>query len=127
MNKSKQIKGKAAYEAGLAAEKMIGQYYASYGYKILEYRYKTQYGEIDIITYKNSCLIFIEVKSRKNITLEDNPISKKQWTRLQNTATEYLANNSTKLNNPEIRFDVALTDHIGNIKIIKNAHSFDEW
>ncbi len=41
-------------------------YLQNHGYEILKTRYKTKFGEIDIIAEADNVLCFIEVKARKN-------------------------------------------------------------
>lgn len=47
-------------------EKLARAYLFKKGYRILEQNYKVSFGEIDIIAEKNSCICFVEVKSRKS-------------------------------------------------------------
>lgn len=57
------------YAKGVMAEERARSYLRESGYKILETRYKTKFGEIDIIAEKGAVLCFVEVKIRQ--TLED--------------------------------------------------------
>jgi len=54
------------YQSGHEAEKSAAQYLEAVGHKIKDMNWKTRYCEIDIITEKNGCVFFVEVKSRKN-------------------------------------------------------------
>ena len=38
------------------------------GYKIIQRNYRSSYGEIDIIAWHDRILVFIEVKTRTNLT-----------------------------------------------------------
>lgn len=73
---------------GLAGEYIALLYLLCKGYSILYHRYQCKAGEIDIIAQKRQLLIFVEVKTRRNlkhIPLHDI-ISTQQQKRIQNTA-----------------------------------------
>ena len=100
--------------------------YQKSGYKIISTRYKSKYGEIDIIAAKESGVIFkkmtslafVEVKFRQSEELIENILRKNQIIRIKNTAEIFLSENS-EFNDCDISFDFAL--QIKNkIKIYKN-------
>ena len=47
------------YQIGLNAEIITSNYLKNKGYSILKHRYKTIYGEIDLIASKDDLLIFV--------------------------------------------------------------------
>lgn len=47
-------------------EKVAESYLLDTGYKILDMNYNTKYGEIDVVAFKDSTIVFVEVKFRKN-------------------------------------------------------------
>lgn len=55
-----------AYKAGLLAEMLAAAYLMLKGYKILAQRYKSPFGEIDLVARKGKVLVAVEVKFRKN-------------------------------------------------------------
>lgn len=118
MPPSKQKK-KQAYARGVFSEKMAALFLRAKGYKILAQRYRTPYGEIDLIAKKNNCLIFVEVKARK--TLEDGlySILPRQQERIIAAAEIWLAEKNSEFE--ECRFDVVLLTPKGLPTHIKNA------
>lgn len=54
------------YTTGKEGERKALQYLQQRGIKIAETNFRSRQGEIDIIGYDKSCLIFVEVKYRKN-------------------------------------------------------------
>ena len=56
------------YDRGLWAENVAKIYLTFKGYRILQSRFKSPVGEIDIIAKKKNAIIFIEVKARKTET-----------------------------------------------------------
>ena len=55
-----------AERAGKLAELLICLRYFFYGYRLLHWRHRTAFGEIDLIMKRGAHLCFIEVKYRKN-------------------------------------------------------------
>ena len=58
-----------AFRLGLSAESRAAAYLMAKGYRILAKRFRTPYGEIDIIARRRNLLAFVEVKARA--TLDD--------------------------------------------------------
>lgn len=52
---------------GIIGEKIAQKYLKDKGYEILETNFYTKKGEIDIISMKENCIIFVEVKTRNNL------------------------------------------------------------
>src|ERR1700728_699472 len=59
----------AAFQTGLSAEARAAAWLMAKGYRILAKRFRTPYGEIDIVARRRNLLAFIEVKARA--TLDD--------------------------------------------------------
>ena len=110
---------KTNHAAGVDAEDLASAHLKANGYKILEKRFKTKHGEVDIIARKPKELAFIEVKKRKNFGFDD-PISPTQKKRIANAALQYLAENE-ELNELEMRFDSIFIDAHNNIEHITDA------
>ena len=92
---------------GSEYEKIAGNYLKMHGIKILEYNYRIRQGEIDIIGLDEQCLVFFEVKYRKNNHL-GNPLEAvtiKKQQQISKVALFYI-NSHSYLLNKEIRFDV---------------------
>lgn len=51
---------------GEKGEQLAAEYLNQNGYKILKRRFRTRIGEIDIIAKDKDCLVFVEVKTRRN-------------------------------------------------------------
>ncbi len=119
------------HKNGLIGEEKAKRFIYKKGYKILQERYKTHYGEIDIIaqqpylrqnilkngfsfkSYKKR-LVFIEVKSRKNDELIESILRNSQIQRIKNSALYFLAQNP-EYENHDIRFDFILINKCGEI------------
>ena len=57
-----------SHQIGLEMEKLAARYLEYKGYTVLERRYKSRFGEVDLIAEQKDLLIFVEVKYRTNLT-----------------------------------------------------------
>ena len=113
-------KGSMSYHAGLAAEGHIAQDYAWRGFALARQRWRGKSGEIDLIVRDGDGLIFVEVKQSRDFERAALALGAAQMRRLYRNAEEYLG---TQPNGSltEVRFDVALVNGHGEMKIIENA------
>lgn len=95
------------------------------GYAILARRYRTRFGEIDIVAQDGATLVFVEVKARRSDRYGSAAESVTPWKqrRLAAMALDYMGR-VNHLDDP-CRFDVVAIDGIGSdgvsIRHIKNA------
>ena len=113
-------KGSMSYHADLAAEGRIAQDYARRGFALARQRWRGKSGEIDLIVRDGDGLIFVEVKQSRDFERAALALGAAQMRRLYRSAEEYLG---TQPNGSltEVRFDVALVNGHGEMKIIENA------
>jgi len=103
--KKNNFLGKNNHFFGIYAEKLAMIYLFLKGYKILAWRYKTPFGEIDIIAKKNNFLIFIEVKSTKNKNLNIEIALRKEQINRMFRATNYFTKTNKQLQKMPHRLD----------------------
>ena len=108
------------YHAGLAAEDMVLRSYQSAGYTLRARRFRGLRGEIDLVLGQGEAVIFVEVKKSKNFEGAIARIGPGQIARIYNTANEYLGTQPMGLLT-EARFDVALVNSYGEVKVLENA------
>ena len=77
------------------------------GYRILARRFKTPYGEIDIIAKKKNVIVFVEVKARKTMDKCFVAITQKQLHHIQNASEMYISIKQ-QFANCDRRYDVIL-------------------
>jgi putative endonuclease len=53
-------------DVGAIGEKLAVDYLKKHGYKIIERNFRCREGEIDIIARKGECLVFVEVRTKRN-------------------------------------------------------------
>jgi len=80
----------AAFQTGLSAEARAAAYLMAKGYRILAKRYRTPYGEIDIVARRRNLLAFIEVKARASLDEAAYAVTPRQQARIINAAQAWL-------------------------------------
>lgn len=101
------------------------------GYAILATRYRTRFGEIDIVARDGEVMVFVEVKARRTnrrgAAAEQIPFWKRR--RIAAMALNYLAW-AGKVHH-RCRFDVVAIDDAGTgreeVKVITNAFQPGDW
>jgi putative endonuclease len=96
------------------------------GYAILERRYRTRYGEIDIVARDGDCTVFVEVKTRDGSDFGDGAEAVTPWKqrRIARLAVDFLARH--RLHDRRCRFDVVAVDvSAGTAKVDIYTHAFD--
>ena len=97
-----------AWRFGLGAELRAKWVLRLKGYRILETRFKTPVGEIDLIARKGRLLVFVEVKGRST-KITETPVTRHQMRRITNASALYMQSNET-LSSFDVRYDVILIE-----------------
>jgi putative endonuclease len=96
-----------AFKAGISAESRAAMLLIAKGFRILDRRWRSPVGEIDIIARRRSLLIFVEVKARATIDDAAWSVTDRQRVRIIQAAQAWLARN-TDDRIRDIRFDAVL-------------------
>jgi putative endonuclease len=108
---------------GQKGEELAANFLKKKGYRIVEQNFRVSFGEIDIIAWDRETLVFIEVKTRKNIryAMPFEAVNSHKIKKLSDTALFYLK----KFKHiPPARFDVLTIDYESGkpcIELIRNA------
>lgn len=113
-----------SHELGRIGENIIADYITKLGYKVVERNFECNQGEIDIIAKDKEELVFIEVKTRTDISYGEasEAVTNTKKRHLINSIKYYIY--KQKLENQPIRIDVAkVYINKGKVKInyIKQA------
>ncbi len=98
---------KRRYTFGHTGEAVARLFLAIKGYRLVAHNYKTYFGEIDIIARDRSRIIFIEVKTRMDISDIEMILRKKQVARIKRAA-EFFLSRYRKYEVLDTRFDLIL-------------------
>lgn len=96
-----------SHELGRIGENIIADYITKLGYKVVERNFACNQGEIDIIAKDKEELVFIEVKTRTDISYGEasEAVTDTKKRHLINSIKYYIY--KQKLENQPIRIDVA--------------------
>ena len=97
---------RARQEFGLHGEDLACEELAKRGYAILERRYRTRAGELDVVARQGEWFVFIEVKARRDRSFGDpeEAVTLQKQQKMVCMATDYLTRHG--LNDVPCRFDV---------------------
>lgn len=101
-----------AERAGRKGEDIAALYLQLKGYRILQRRYRSLYGEVDLIAQKGRVIIFIEVKHRRNLEDGLESVTDFQTHRIMDAADVYMNkfhDRRPDALNFETRFDIIIT------------------
>ncbi|GJL85028.1 MAG: UPF0102 protein [Micavibrio sp.] len=106
---AKKTKKQKAYDRGLWAESLAAMFLMLKGCRILERRYKTPVGEIDLIAKRGKTLLMVEVKARAGLDEALEAVDLKTQKRIEKATLIFLSKHPHYVDYT-IRFDViALT------------------
>ena len=97
----------AAFRTGLSAESRAAAYLMAKGYRILAKRFRTPYGEIDIVAKRRNLVAFVEVKARATLDDAAFAVTPRQQGRIIDAAQAWLVAHPEHANF-ELRFDAML-------------------
>jgi len=116
-------------EAGKWGEARAAEELQRLGYAVLARRYRTRFGEIDIVARDGRTLVFVEVKARATARYGSAAESIPGWKRrrIASMALDYLGR--TGCQDDPCRFDVVAIDGLGSphvtVRVIKDAFISD--
>ena len=112
---------------GNQGEKRASAYLESKGFEIIERNWRTNRGELDIIAVKNDILVFVEVKTLPNGTLDmiQRELNYQKRQRIIKTSKRFLLKHR-EYNNSYVRFDVIVIDMPGLEPVYHIENAFSE-
>jgi putative endonuclease len=96
-----------AFRLGLSAESRAAMFLIAKAYRIIARRWKTPFGEVDIVARRRRTLVFAEVKARDTIDDAAEAVTERTKRRIIAAAELWLAHHPNDAN-CDIRFDVIL-------------------
>lgn len=111
---------KKTHDTGIMAEGAAELFLRAKGFQILQRRYKTPVGEIDLIAIDDQYLVFVEVKARQSVDEAMHSITPKMRERINAAAGHFMAVNPTYAQYP-CRVDVMAVKLPFTIQHLENA------
>jgi putative endonuclease len=96
-----------AFRLGLSAESRAALFLIAKTYRILARRWKTPFGEIDIVARRRGVVVFVEVKARQSVDDAVEAVTERSKRRIISAAELWRVRHPAHANG-EIRFDVIL-------------------
>jgi putative endonuclease len=90
-NRRKDNRRKAAYRRGHYSEWLAALALMMKGYRILERRYRTRLGEIDLIARRGDLVLIVEVKARRSLVEAMEAIARQSERRIEAAADIWLS------------------------------------
>lgn len=116
----RQHRGRVADLSGRAAEDAVERHYRDLGLAVADRRWRGQAGELDIVAEDGDGIVVIEVKRARDHDRAAQSLSGHQIRRLCDAASEYIGRLPFG-QLTSVRFDLALVDRIGRVRVIENA------
>lgn len=112
---------------GNCGEEKAVKYLIENGYAIIDRNWRTRTGEIDIIGYKEDTLVFFEVKTIPNGTVDmlQRELNQQKFKRIIKTSKRFLLNHR-EYSNSYIRYDVIVIDMPGYESVYHISNAFTE-
>jgi putative endonuclease len=114
------LKHNTSYQDGLYGEQLVKEHYQQLGFTCLKTRYKTRYGELDLVFLKDDLLLFVEVKTRRSLRPQYELITKKQMIRNSHAAQVFLGENENLLT-CNMQFNLVLVVNNKIVQIYESA------
>lgn len=114
------MSGSTGYHGGLAAEDAVARHYDQSNQQIAARRWRGQGGEIDLVARDGDTVVFIEVKKSRDFARAATRLARRQMDRICAAASEFLAG-EPKGQLTDVRFDLALVNATGVVRVIPNA------
>lgn len=94
-----------AFSRGIWAERFAAFALMLKGFRIVERRYKTRFGEIDLIARRGTLVLIVEVKARDSVEAAMDAVSHTNLKRIEAAADHWLARQSGR-EELNLRFDL---------------------
>lgn len=119
-SRDRALRGAVNHHAGTAAESSVVRDYDRRGRAVAHRRWRGQAGEIDIIAREGDGYVFVEVKTARSFDDAALRVGRRQMDRIIAAANEFLGTVPGGML-AAMRFDVALVNARGEVRIIENA------
>lgn len=123
---ARETHDRKTHRRGLAGETVASLYLAAKGYRILERRFRTPQGEIDLIVRRGRIVAFVEVKVRPGLAEALESVTPRQQRRIVAAAGLWMAS-AAPPDDCDFRFDVVAVTGRAIPRHIEGAFTADAF
>ncbi|WP_425467337.1 YraN family protein [Rubellimicrobium roseum] len=106
------------------AEEAVARWYEARGGAVVARRWRSPWGEVDLILREAATVVVVEVKKARNFDAAAHRLGRRQMDRLCAAAQAFCAGEPRGALT-DLRFDLALVDAMGRVRVIENAFGED--
>lgn len=121
---TRRARGAAAHASGAGAEDAVARLYEGQGGVVAARRWRSPWGEVDLIVRRGETVVMVEVKKARSLDEAALRLSRRQMDRLCAAAQAFCAG-EPKGALTDLRFDLALVDGMGRVRVIEGAWGQD--
>ena len=106
------------HAAGQQGEELAAQHFERLGFEVLARNHRTRFGELDLVAYDGSTLVFVEVKTRRSDGREPwESLHDRKQSKVRRMAIAWLTEGVDRPYGAELRFDgvAVLLDAAGEL------------
>lgn len=117
-------RGGLAWRSGVLAEEAVARHYEDRGAIVAARRWRSPWGEVDLILRDGATVVVVEVKKARSLDAAAHRLGRRQMDRLCAAAQAFCAGEPRGALT-DLRFDLALVDRMGRVRVIENAFGED--
>ncbi len=121
---ARRLRGAAAWASGASAEDAVARAYEKRGLTVAARRWRSPWGEADLILRDGAWVVVVEVKKARSLEEAAHRLTRRQMDRLC-AAAQAFCEGEPRGSLTELRFDLALADGMGRVRIVENAWGAD--
>jgi putative endonuclease len=94
--------------AGRRGEELAAEHFVRLGFEVLARNHRTRFGELDLVVYDGSTLVFVEVKTRRATGSGRGPweaLHERKQRQVRRMAAAFLLEATDRPWSPDLRFD----------------------
>jgi putative endonuclease len=112
------------HHLGRVGERLACEHLERLGYRVVARNYRTRFGELDLIVCDDTCLVFVEVKTRRAGALESSvqAVSVDKQRRVRSMAAAWLVEATDRPRSRDLRFDVVGVTVDRNSRLVRLDH-----
>jgi putative endonuclease len=122
---ARHLRGLGAWSTGAAAEDIVARTYEGRGATVVARRWRSPAGELDLVLREGGTVVVVEVKKARTLDEAAHRLGRRQIARLC-AAAALFCEGEPRGSLTDLRFDLALVDANGRVRILEGAWG-EDW